>query len=726
MAHKNTVSIMHSYSFFKGLSFRGLSLKLLAPYLVLLGALCLTAITALELHFKERRDLEFIFQEKVKELKKTLQVRMKEQEQILLGAAGLFAASTSVEREEFEKYIAQLNLDKNLSGHLGVGYSAWVKPADLTAAIDAVRAEGYPQFNIFPVHPLRANYSMVVYIEPFVGRNLAAFGYDMYTETVRRTAINYAVEKNLASLSARVTLLQENDGAVQAGMLMYLPIYKKNHPLNTSDERWQALQGFVYSPFRMNDFMEGIFSAENSSLAFKVYSGVVRSRDKLFYNSSEHVDFSQSEFHQLDKLELYGQIWSLEIFNTPLLIAERKSHLVNIVLVVGIILSLLLFLLLKTYSGQRERALKLAEAMTVDINKKNRELKHSEERFQLALESSAMGVWSLQLSDNNVQWDASMRALFGLQDKSTLTNYESFLALVHHEDRQRVFEEIAHAIEGQQGYDTEYRIVWADLSIHYLASRAKIIYENSIAVSLIGTCWDVTERKRLDRAKTEFVSTVSHELRTPLTAITGALGLAVGGALCELPEKAQQILGIAYKNAQRLKLLINDLLDMDKLLDGKLEFHCETQTLMPLIERALAENQSYADQFNVRFVVVPTSIAPRVDVEDIRLLQVLANFLSNSAKFSQPDTDVLITLTQDDGFARISVIDTGVGLAEESKAHIFEKFYQADSSDTRKKGGTGLGLAITKEIVERMGGRVGFVSSLGQGSTFYAEFPVVE
>jgi PAS domain S-box-containing protein len=693
--------------------------------LVLLGALCLTAITALELHRKEVRDLEFAFQEKVKELKQTLQSRMKAQEQILLGAAGLFAASKSVERDEFQKYIAQLNLDKNFLGHLGVGYSAWVKPAELSAAVEAVRAEGYPQFTLRPALPLRTAYSMIVYIEPFAGRNLAAFGYDMYTETVRRTAMNYAVEKNTAGLSARVTLVQENDGPVHAGMLMYLPIYKKNNPLNSSDERWQALQGFVYSPFRINDFMEGIFRAEDSFLSFKVYSGVIRSRDKLLYNSSENVDFSQAKFQRLDKLEVYGQIWSLDVINTPLLMAERKNHLVEIVLIVGVIFSFFLFLLLIMFSGQRERALKLAEVMTVDINKKNRELKLSEERFQLALESSAMGVWSLQFSDNNVQWDASMRALFGLVDSRELTNYESFLALVHDEDRQRVFEEIAHAIEGQQGYDTEYRVLWPDHSIHYLASRAKIIYENSTAISMIGTCWDVTERKRLDRVKTEFVSTVSHELRTPLTAITGALGLAVGGALCELPEKAKLILDIAYKNSQRLKLLINDLLDMDKLLEGKLEFHCEPQTLMPLIERAVAENKSYADQYNVRFVVVPANIAPRVDIEDIRFLQIIANFLSNGAKFSKPDTDVLITLTQDNGFARVSVIDTGVGLAEESKAHIFEKFYQADSSDTRKKGGTGLGLAITKEIVERMGGRVGFMSTLGEGSTFYAEFPVV-
>jgi signal transduction histidine kinase len=318
-----------------------------------------------------------------------------------------------------------------------------------------------------------------------------------------------------------------------------------------------------------------------------------------------------------------------------------------------------------------------------------------------------------------------MYVLFGVTSNSQVLTYDRFFTWVHSDDRQRVFEEIAQAIEGKKGYDTEYRIVWPDRSIHYVASRAKIIFEGDDAVSMIGTCWDISERKRLDKAKTEFVSTVSHELRTPLTAITGALGLAVSGALCVLPDNAKQVLDIAYKNAQRLKLLINDLLDMDKLLAGKLEFHLEAQLIMPLIERAVTENRAYADQMQVRFVVAPVDISPRIQVEDIRFLQVMANFLSNAAKFSKPDSDVVIKVDLIENYARVSVVDTGVGLDEESKSHMFEKFYQADSSDTRKKGGTGLGLAITKEIVERMNGRIGFTSVLGEGSTFYAEFPVV-
>jgi PAS domain S-box-containing protein len=376
-------------------------------------------------------------------------------------------------------------------------------------------------------------------------------------------------------------------------------------------------------------------------------------------------------------------------------------------------------------ASQRQRALIMTKKMTADVREKHAELKSNQQRLALALESSLMGVWSLDLNDKHVRWDSSMYPLFGLVDGNVLTSYESFLSLVHTDDRQRVFEEIANAIEGKQGYDTEYRILWPDHSIHYLASRAKIIYEGNEAISMIGTCWDITERKRLDKIKTEFVSTVSHELRTPLTAITGALGVAMSGTLGDLPEKLKQLLDIAYKNSQRLTLLINDLLDMDKLLAGKLEFHCEPQPLKALIDRALVENKAYADQMQVRFVMLPIDTNPKVNIEDIRFLQVMANFLSNAAKFSKPDSNVYISLSSVDGYARVSVTDMGVGLSEENKLHIFEKFYQADSSDSRKKGGTGLGLAITKEIVERMNGRVGFTSVIGEGSTFYAEFPIV-
>jgi len=254
-----------------------------------------------------------------------------------------------------------------------------------------------------------------------------------------------------------------------------------------------------------------------------------------------------------------------------------------------------------------------------------------------------------------------------------------------------------------------------DLAVSHVARQGQPLF--------VGLVRDITERKRVDRMKSEFVSTVSHELRTPLTSIGGALGLVCGGALGPVGEQAKSMLDIAYKNSQRLTLLINDLLDMEKLVAGKMRFDLQEQALMPLVEQAMESMRAYADQYRVRLVLSGRADGVRVRVDAGRLQQVLGNFLSNAAKFSPPDAQVEVAVRQQDGEVRVAVLDHGQGIPEEFKARIFQKFSQADASDTRQKGGTGLGLAISKELMEQMGGRMGFESQPGQGACFYFELP---
>ncbi|MDO8343552.1 MAG: PAS domain-containing protein [Cellvibrio sp.] len=236
---------------------------------------------------------------------------------------------------------------------------------------------------------------------------------------------------------------------------------------------------------------------------------------------------------------------------------------------------------------------------------------------------------------------------------------------------------------------------------------------------------DITERKRIEQMKNEFVSAVSHELRTPLTSISGSLGLVTSGVLGELPEKVQSMLGIAHKNAKRLTLLINDLLDMEKILAGKMEFDIQEQSLLSILEASLESNKAYADSYGIALVlqVEAGDLHARVDAQ--RLQQVLTNFISNAVKFSPSEGQVEIRLSQQGDQALIAIVDHGPGISEEFRAHIFQKFSQADSSDSRQRGGTGLGLSISKAFVERMQGRIGFESVVGEGATFYAAFPIV-
>ncbi|HEY0844690.1 MAG TPA: PAS domain S-box protein [Noviherbaspirillum sp.] len=240
----------------------------------------------------------------------------------------------------------------------------------------------------------------------------------------------------------------------------------------------------------------------------------------------------------------------------------------------------------------------------------------------------------------------------------------------------------------------------------------------------LGIAYDMTERKKTEQIKNEFISTVSHELRTPLTSIRGSLGLLTGGVAGDIPLRARSLLEIANNNCERLVRLINDILDIEKIESGHMRFEMVRQRMLPLVEHALAATQHYAEQYQVQFDLHADAADAYVTVDGDRMVQVIVNLLSNAAKFSPPGSRVDVRLVQSPGSVRLSVIDRGEGIADGFRERIFQKFAQADSSDTRQKGGTGLGLSISRAIVDRHHGRIHFNSTPGSGSEFYVELPL--
>jgi len=233
---------------------------------------------------------------------------------------------------------------------------------------------------------------------------------------------------------------------------------------------------------------------------------------------------------------------------------------------------------------------------------------------------------------------------------------------------------------------------------------------------------DLTERRHIERMKDEFLATVSHELRTPLTSVLGALGLLAAGAAGSLPKPALTLTEVARRNGERLSRLIDDILDLSKLEGRRLQLQVYPLKLETLLPEALAANAGYAQRAGVTLgLVLPAqSAAVRVDAD--RLLQVMANLLSNAIKHSSAGDQVEVVLLSVPDGVRIEVRDQGPGISPEFRTHMFEKFSQADGSDSRAKGGTGLGLYITRMLVERMGGRIGVDSVAGAGACFWVTF----
>ncbi len=250
--------------------------------------------------------------------------------------------------------------------------------------------------------------------------------------------------------------------------------------------------------------------------------------------------------------------------------------------------------------------------------------------------------------------------------------------------------------------------------------------EMSVDGSRMFTCLvrDISERKAMERMKNEFISTVSHELRTPLTSIQGALGLILGGATGDMPEKSIKLLTIANNNCKRLVRLINDILDLEKFESGKMAFDIKPIEIMPFVAHGIEINQAYADEFGVTFVVSHERAGAVVLADSDRLTQVLTNLLSNAAKFSHRGGQVDVATSIIKQRLRLSVTDYGTGIKEEFRDQIFKKFTQEDSTNTRQKGGSGLGLSISRAIIEKLGGVIDYESEPDKKTTFFIELPL--
>jgi PAS domain S-box-containing protein len=352
-------------------------------------------------------------------------------------------------------------------------------------------------------------------------------------------------------------------------------------------------------------------------------------------------------------------------------------------------------------------------------------VKASEESFRTTMESAPVGMALISPEVRLVKVNKALSALTGYSESELLAaNPRDLFPEAFDEDRRQ----IARLLSGEiTHYEMEQKFRTKNGKGVWVLTNASLARDaDGKPQHVVKQLLDISERKEMDRMKSEFISVVSHELRTPLTAIRGSLGLMASAMRDSLPPKALHMVEIGHRNAERLIALVNDILDMEKLAANRMAFELKLEDLATLAAQSVESISAYAEKYGVTYLLENRGADLPVLVDKDRLAQVFANLLSNAAKFSPAGGRVRVVIRCRAGRARFEVIDRGTGIAPEFQSRIFGRFAQADSSIKRAKGGTGLGLHITRELVEKMGGTIGFESAPGQGTTFWVEFPIVE
>ncbi|QDG50644.1 GAF domain-containing protein [Persicimonas caeni] len=382
------------------------------------------------------------------------------------------------------------------------------------------------------------------------------------------------------------------------------------------------------------------------------------------------------------------------------------------------------------FTKENTRVLKiLAGHIAVSLNKAKLydELKEKEERFRQLAENIEEVFWLMDWPSREIVYvSPAYEKIWNRRVPSDPVPLGDWLEPVVERHRHVVATCLAEKAP-QGGYDVSYQIERPSGELRWVHDRGFPIRDrHGKTYRIAGVAVDITRQHEIKKMKDEFISIVSHELRTPLTPITGIFRLLAENSDEELSERSRQMVDLGLRNARRLLRIIDDLLDMQKLSLEKVDFDEEILDLYEVVSEAVEINAALGEPRGVRVELDAPDEPLCVQADRGRLLQVFTNLLSNAIKFTDEGTSVDVAVRRINQRGQVSVRDHGPGIPPEARANIFEKFTQADSSMTRKHGGTGLGLTIAKSIVGRLDGRINFDSEVGEGTTFYVEFPLVE
>lgn len=466
----------------------------------LLATLLATYMVRQDILAEEVRAIKFSSDEIVLNISE----RLESYRLILRGAAALFEASEDVDREEWRRYVDKLQADLIVPGVQAIGLAQLIAAKERDAHLAAVRAEGFPDYQITPSGE-RDTYSAIIYLEPFSGRNLRAFGFDMFSEPVRRSAMETARDTGAVALSGKVTLVQETDTDPQAGILMYAPVYRTDFPATTPAQRQAALTGWAYSAYRMNDLMSGTLrnwaTDEGSYLQLRIYDGPEPSPDNLLFSSNSEADPTLlSPFYYQRTLQFFGRTWTLT-FDRLQAAPPINYFAMWYKLLSGLTISLLLFYLIKSLLNTRARAETMAQKLTENLRESQQDLQASEFRWRFAIEGAADGIWDWDVKARTFFFSKQWKEMLGFSDEEIGNGFDEWEKRVHPDDLQAAKGKIEACLRGDTAlFSIEHRMLCKDGSYKWIDGRGTVVNRDldGSPLRMIGTHRDIDETKTLE------------------------------------------------------------------------------------------------------------------------------------------------------------------------------------------------------------------------------------
>lgn len=650
--------------------------------------------------------------------------------------AAFFVASEHVTLKDWRTFVASLDVGRSLPGISGVGYVAPVKDADIPRFMAQARKDGAGDFEIHPKTDAAYHY-VIKYLEP-EQINRRAVGLDITFEPNRRSAADKARDTGMPTITKHIFLVQ--DIVRQPGFLLLKPVYRSPEIPQSVAARRKAFEGWVYAPFIASRFMHGITASQGDTLQVRIVDGWSNEKDLIFDSG---VEAGHMPAYSITKrIRLFQQEWTLTWASTAEFERANRTWEPWIVLLSGLCITGIFGILLLSYTRREAYVRQEVGMRTVDLVEREKGLQEalaalriSERKFSALAGLSPAGIFR---TDNfgfctfvNDAW------LQAAQLRPHEAMGAGWIAAIHEEDRQRVYQGWLASIGLAERFRIEFRFCQGDGKTTWIDLISGPEHDESgNVVGFIGVASDITERKSLEqdmivalenaeqatRAKSSFLANMSHELRTPMNGVIGFAELLLHS---ELKAEQRRHLDLVLDSSRAMMSLLNDILDFSKIEAGEMKLLAERLDVVGKIRRCAAVLEPLATSKGLILNVVIAANTPRsMMVDPLRFRQILMNILGNAIKFTDRGRiDMRASLTGN-GTMLIEVEDTGIGIAQDRQASIFERFVQADDGVARRYGGSGLGLAISSSLARLMGGNISLRSTLGQGTVVSLELPV--